>query len=231
MTPSSAHDALARLATLGMSYASTGLSEDDLASEPYTQFARWLDDAIAAPLPEPHAMVLATADSDGRPSARTVLLKAVDPRGFVFMTNYSSRKGRELTDNPHASLVFPWFAMLRQVVVVGRVERTSPEESAAYFATRPRGSQLAAWTSDQSSVIANRAELDERYADVGRQFPADEDVPVPPGWGGFVVRPDTIEFWHGQASRLHDRLQFVRVGDGAGGIDEAPAWRVQRLSP
>lgn len=231
MTPSPGHDALARLASLGMSYASTGLSEDDLASEPYTQFACWLTDAIAAPLPEPHAMVLATADSAGRPSSRTVLLKAVDPRGFVFMTNYSSRKGRELTANPHASLVFPWFAMLRQVVVVGRVERTSPEESAAYFASRPRGSQLAAWASEQSSVIADRAELDARYADVGGQFSAEVDVPVPPGWGGFVIRPDTVEFWHGQASRLHDRLQFVRVGGGDAGIDAASAWRVQRLSP
>jgi len=214
-----------------MSYASAGLAEGDLAGDPLAQFGRWLQDAIDAPLPEPHAMVLATADATGQPSGRTVLLKGVDSRGFLFMSNYTSRKGRALAENPQAALVFPWFAMLRQVVVIGRVERLERAESEAYFATRPRGSQLAAWASAQSAVIGDRGELEARYSDVGERFPLGGEVPTPEAWGGYVVRPDTVEFWHGQVSRLHDRLEYVRVVDEDARLDDPAAWRVQRRSP
>ena len=214
-----------------MSYASEGLAEADLAGDPLAQFGRWLQDALDAPLPEPHAVVLATADAAGQPSARTVLLKGVDSRGFLFMSNYSSRKGRALAENPRGSLVFPWFAMLRQVVVIGRVERLTRAESEVYFATRQRDSQLAAWASAQSAVIGDRGELEARYADVDERFPPGGDVPTPEAWGGYVVRPDTVEFWHGQVSRLHDRLEYVRVGDGEARLDDPSAWRVQRLCP
>jgi len=214
-----------------MSYASEGLSEADLAPDPLGQFARWLQDAVDAPLPEPHAMVVGTADAAGQPSARTVLLKAADPRGFIFMSNYASRKGRELAENPRSSLLFPWFAMLRQVVVLGRVERLPRTESEAYFATRPRGSQIAAWASAQSSVLDDRSHLEGRYAEIEDRFPGGSDVPTPEGWGGYLVVPDAVEFWHGQASRLHDRLQFVRTGDDHARFDDPSAWRVQRLSP
>jgi len=201
-----------------------GFLEADVAADWLTQFERWFAGAVAAGLPEPNAMVLATAAADGRPSARTVLLKLVDSRGFVFVTNYESRKGTELSANPHASLVFPWHAMRRQVIVVGDVSRATEEESAAYFATRPRGSQIGAWTSPQSRVLGSRAELDEREADTVRRFSDMAEIPLPPHWGGFRVRPHTVEFWQGRASRLHDRLRFRRVG-------EPDAWIVERLAP
>ncbi len=212
----------AALAALRRDYVLAGLSEDAVAGDPYAQFARWLDDAVAAELPEPNAVVLATAAPDGQPSARTVLLKAYDHRGFVVFTNHRSRKGREVAANPRASLVFPWFPVERQVVVVGSVEHVAREETEAYFRTRPRGSQLGAWASEQSAVVPGRAVLQERYAALEQRFPEGAPVPVPPHWGGLRVVPATVEFWQGRSSRLHDRLRFRR---------EAGGWVLERLAP
>ncbi|MFG3703447.1 pyridoxamine 5'-phosphate oxidase [Micromonospora sp. NPDC047670] len=203
--------------------ADLGLSEADLAADWHTQFDRWFADAVAAGLPEPNAMVVGTADAAGRPSARTVLLKGYDPEGFVFFTNYESRKGAEAAANPHASLVFPWFAMQRQVVVAGRVERVDRAETEAYFASRPRGSQLGAWASTQSRVVPDRTALDEAYRAAAERFADVEPIPAPPHWGGLRVRPESVEFWQGRASRLHDRLRFRLTGAGE--------WAVERLAP
>ncbi|MEU5945219.1 pyridoxamine 5'-phosphate oxidase [Micromonospora sp. NPDC047465] len=203
--------------------ADLGLSEADLAADWHTQFDRWFADAVAAGLPEPNAMVVGTADAAGRPSARTVLLKGYDPEGFVFFTNYGSRKGAEAAANPYASLVFPWFPMQRQVVVAGRVERVDRAETEAYFASRPRGSQLGAWASTQSRVVPDRAALDAAYRAAAERFAEVEPIPAPPHWGGLRVRPESVEFWQGRASRLHDRLRFRRAGAGE--------WIVERLGP
>ncbi len=202
----------------------TGLSEDELAGDWLTQCRRWFAAAVDAGLPEPNAMVLATATPEGRPSARTVLLKHVDEDGFVFVTNYTSRKGAELATNPYASLVFGWFAMSHQVVVEGEVSRISPAESAAYFATRPRESQVGAWASPQSQVIASRAELDAAEAAIVERFAGDVEIPVPPHWGGFRLRPTSVEFWQGRTGRLHDRLRFRWA-------ESSNEWVVERLGP
>ncbi|QOC94971.1 pyridoxamine 5'-phosphate oxidase [Micromonospora craniellae] len=202
--------------------ADSGLIEGDLAAQWHTQFDRWFADAVAAGLPEPNAMVVGTADASGRPSARTVLLKGYDPAGFVFFTNYHSRKGVEADVNPYASLVFPWFPMQRQVIVAGRLERVDRAETEAYFASRPRGSRLGAWASAQSSVLPDRAALDEAYRVVAERFADVDPIPAPPHWGGLRVRPDSVEFWQGRASRLHDRLRFRRDTDD---------WVVERLAP
>jgi pyridoxamine 5'-phosphate oxidase len=199
-----------------------GLSETDLAADWVTQFGRWFADAVAAELTEPNAMVVATADERGRPSARTVLLKRYDGRGFTFYTNYESRKGMESAANPYASLVFPWFAMHRQVVVCGSVERIDREQSEAYFAARPRQAQLGAWASRQSTTVPDRVELEEALAAAERRF-ADGAVPIPPHWGGLRVVPETVEFWQGRAGRLHDRLRFRRT--------DQDGWAVERLAP
>ncbi|SBT51174.1 Pyridoxamine 5'-phosphate oxidase [Micromonospora auratinigra] len=203
--------------------ADLGLSETDLAADWHTQFGRWFADAVAYPLPEPNAMVVGTADADGRPSGRTVLLKGYDPEGFIFFTNYGSRKGAEAAANPWVSLVFPWFPMQRQVVVAGRVERVGRAETEAYFAGRPRGSQLGAWASTQSSVVPDRAALDAAYRAAAERFAGVEPIPAPPHWGGLRVRPETVEFWQGRAGRLHDRLRFRRT--------DAGDWVVERLAP
>lgn len=210
------------LAALRQDYAGEPFPESDLDPDPFAQFGRWLLAAAEAGTREPNAVVLATAAGDGAPSARTVLLKAYDDRGFVVATSYRSRKGREAAANPRASLVFPWIDLARQVVVVGTVERASPEESSAYFATRPRGAQLAAWASEQSSVLASRSVLDSRLAEVVARFPDGTPVPRPDHWGGLRVVPETVEFWQGRADRLHDRLQYRRTSS---------AWVVERLSP
>jgi pyridoxamine 5'-phosphate oxidase len=212
----------ARLAALRRSYARASLTEGDVAADPFTQFLEWLDDAIEGGLTEPNAMVLATAAPDGTPSARTVLLKGVDERGFVLFTNLDSRKGREMRANPRASLVFPWFEIDRQVVVVGDVEQLSREESAEYFRTRPRDSRLGAWASAQSTVVRDRAVLDARFAELAREYPEGTEIPLPDHWGGVRVVPETVELWQGRASRLHDRLRYRRAGS---------AWAVERLSP
>lgn len=205
-------------------YRAEGLSEPDLAATPVEQFARWFRQAATeGRLFEPNAMVVSTADAQGRPSSRTVLLKHFDDAGFVFYTNYGSRKAADLTENPHVSLLFPWYTMARQVIVTGVARRTGRDETTAYFRTRPHGSQLGAWASVQSSVIDSRAELDASYADLAARYPEGEQVPVPPHWGGFRVEPRTVEFWQGRENRLHDRLRYTAMPDGG--------WRVERLGP
>src|SRR4051794_17798395 len=196
--------------------------ETDLAADWVGQFADWFAAAVAVGLPEPNAMIVGTATRDGRPSARTVLLKGYDVRGFVFYTNYESRKGTEAAENAYASLVFPWFPMQRQVIVAGAVEKVSRAETEAYFATRPRGSQLGAWASPQSRVVPDRAAVDDALAEVVKRF-GDGPVPPPPHWGGLRVVPETVEFWQGRSSRLHDRLRFRRTDEGS--------WVVERLAP
>ncbi|MBK3569589.1 pyridoxamine 5'-phosphate oxidase [Streptomyces sp. MBT62] len=205
-------------------YRASGLDETDLAAGPMTQFGRWFEEAALQDLVyEPNAMVVSTADADGRPSSRTVLLKDYDDQGFVFYTNYESRKARELAVNPYVSLLFPWHPMARQVLVTGTARRTGRDETAAYFRTRPHGSQLGAWASAQSSVIASRTELESSYAELAARYPEGEQVPVPPHWGGFRIAPQTVEFWQGRENRLHDRLRYTAEQDGS--------WRVERLSP
>jgi pyridoxamine 5'-phosphate oxidase len=190
-------------------------------TDPLEQFKHWYEHAVAAGLPEPEAMALATATPDGAPSVRFVLLKGVDARGVEFFTNYESRKGRELAANPRAALAILWKPLQRQVRLEGPVERLAPEESDAYFATRARGSRLGAWASRQSTEIPDREHLEGRLADAERQFPGD-DVPRPEYWGGYVLRPAAIEFWEGRTNRLHDRELFTRTADG---------WTARRLSP
>lgn len=212
------------LSQMRREYAATGLDESDLAGDWLAQLSAWLQTATEAGLVEPNAMVLATAGADGRPCARTVLLKGLDERGLVFFTNYASRKATELAANPHASVVFPWHPLGRQVLVCGYVERTSRAETEAYFATRGRDSQLGAWASPQSRVVSSRAELESALAEVAARFPG--EVPAPPHWGGLRLVPETVEFWQGRSGRLHDRLRFRRAtsADGAG-------WVVERLAP
>jgi pyridoxamine 5'-phosphate oxidase len=213
------------LAAMRAAYARTGLDEASILPDPLEQFARWMQDAINAGLPEPNAMVLATATRDGVPSARTVLLKGVDERGFTFFTNTGSRKGAELAANPRAALVFPWHALERQVRVSGPVSVVDRAEAGDYFASRPHGSRLGAWASPQSRVIGGRADLDARLAAVAERWPEGDDVPLPDFWGGYRVAPEEVEFWAGREDRLHDRLRFRRDPDGPGG------WLLERLAP
>jgi pyridoxamine 5'-phosphate oxidase len=224
-------DSPRRLADLRVSYDAGVLDESDLRAAPLVQFGAWFDDAVAVGLPEPNAMIVATADPSGQPSARTVLLKEADERGFVFYTNLGSRKSEELSANPRASCVFPWFAMHRQVVVVGRVEEIDRAEALEYFAGRPHGSRLGAWASRQSTVIDGRREIEQRYADLQEQYPDGADVPLPDFWGGWLVRPESVEFWQGRESRLHDRLRFRAVDGGSADLGDATSWHVERLSP
>lgn len=210
------------LADMRKDYTAGGLLETDVDPEPIAQFRRWFAEAQDATGHEPNAMILATADAAGSPSARTVLLKGLDGRGFVFYSNYDSDKGRAIAENPAAELLFYWPEMERQIRVHGSVQRTDRDETEAYFRSRPRGNQLGALVSPQSSVIANREELDDAYAALDREIGA-APVPLPDHWGGFRVVPEWVEFWQGRKSRLHDRLRYVQRDDGA--------WQVVRLAP
>ena len=203
-------------------YRRGALLEGDVGPDPLQLFGDWLQGAVASGIAEPNAMTLATADADGRPSARVVLLKSFDERGFVWFTNYESRKGRELAANPYAALVFWWGDLERQVRVEGHVERTSAAESDAYYAGRPLGARLGAWVSAQSSVIPGRAVLEEKLQELTARY-AETEPQRPPFWGGYRLVPTAIEFWQGGVHRLHDRLVYRRAGAGA--------WRIERLSP
>jgi pyridoxamine 5'-phosphate oxidase len=225
-------------------YSLAGLDRRDLADDPLVQFRTWYEDMqgvargswlrsigialfnlwhaiLGRTTADANAMIVATADASGQPSARTVLLKGLDQRGFSFFTNYESRKGRELAENPRAALVFFWPALERQVIVTGTVTRLPTDESTAYFRSRPRGSQIGAWASRQSSVVENRKQLEQQFADAAARFRG-HDVPVPPYWGGYVLAPTRIEFWQGRPNRLHDRFAYVREGGH---------WLVHRLAP
>ncbi|HEV2435792.1 MAG TPA: pyridoxamine 5'-phosphate oxidase [Verrucomicrobiae bacterium] len=232
------------VADIRREYSHGSLQRVDLDTNPVAQFQKWFAQAAAessggrwrkigialfklwhallghSPA-DPTAMVLATVDQAGRPSTRTVLLKGVDERGFVFYTNHESRKSRELAENPNAALTFYWADLERQVCVGGAVNRVSREETEAYFKSRPRGSRLAAWASNQFDVIADRAMLEQKWNEMAARFPG--DVPLPPNWGGFVLQPDWIEFWQGRPSRLHDRFRYTRQQDGS--------WRLERIAP
>jgi pyridoxamine 5'-phosphate oxidase len=211
----------ATLAALRREYGDQGLDVPDLVADPVEMFRLWLDDTVESGLHEPNAMVVTTVSDQGRPSARMVLLKAVD-EGFVFYTNYDSRKGQDLAANPAVSLLFPWHDLQRQVRVEGTASRVSAEESEAYFASRPRGSQLGAWASPQSQEVSSRAELEELYDGVEQRFADEESLPLPPQWGGYRVRPEVVEFWQGRKGRMHDRLVYRREGEG---------WSTVRLAP
>ncbi|RJQ70267.1 pyridoxamine 5'-phosphate oxidase [Pseudonocardiaceae bacterium YIM PH 21723] len=210
------------LPAMRVSYEVGALDESELADTWHAQLLRWLEDATGAGLVEPNAMVLATADAKGRPSSRSVLCKGIDERGIVFYTNYTSNKSHDLRSTRYASATFPWYGLHRQVHVRGQVEKVDLAETAEYWAQRPRGSQLGAWASPQSTVVSGRNSLESSLAGVERQFGEDGPIPVPPHWGGWRIRPEEVEFWQGRRDRMHDRLRFRHRHE---------AWNIERLAP
>jgi pyridoxamine 5'-phosphate oxidase len=213
-----------KIADIRREYTLAGLRRADLDANPIAQFQKWFEQAekvLAQKEMDVNAATLATADKSGKPSARIILLKGVDERGFIFFTNYDSRKGRELAKNPNAELTFYWQQLERQVCIAGVVEKISRAESEKYFKSRPRGSQLAAWASNQSDVVADRAALEAKWNEMEKKFP--NEVPLPPNWGGYILKPERIEFWQGRPSRLHDRFQYTRQPDNS--------WKLERLAP
>jgi pyridoxamine 5'-phosphate oxidase len=215
-------DVTVRLPGMRVAYDGNVFDESALAGTWTEQLQSWLDEAISAGVAEPNAMVLATADAEGRPSSRTVLCKGLDQRGVVFYTNYTSAKSHDLTVSRYASVTFPWYPLHRQVHVRGEVEKVDISETAEYWASRPRGSQLGAWASPQSRVVEGRRALDTQLNAIERRFSDVDEIPFPPHWGGWRIRPDQVEFWQGREDRMHDRLRFVRTDDG---------WRVERVAP
>ncbi|HWD20400.1 MAG TPA: pyridoxamine 5'-phosphate oxidase [Verrucomicrobiae bacterium] len=209
------------LADLRREYTLAGLRRADVLADPLQQFEKWLKDAVEANVFEANATSLATAGSSGQPTVRTVLLKGIDARGLIFFTNYESRKGRDLAENPRASLLVYWRELERQIITCGTVTKAPRAESEAYFKSRPPGSRLAAWASAQSQVIPDRAFLEAKLAEATARF-AGQEVPTPPHWGGYILAPETVEFWQGRVSRLHDRIRYRRAGE---------AWKIERLSP
>jgi pyridoxamine 5'-phosphate oxidase len=210
------------MASIRKNYQAGRLRRAELDADPLVQFSRWLDEVVRAGVIEPTAMSLATAWKDGRPLVRTVLLKGLDSRGFAFYTNLESRKAHQLAENPHASLLFPWLALERQVIVTGPVSRLATVDVVKYFARRPRDSQISAWASPQSSPISSRKFLEMEWQAMERKF-AQGEVPLPPFWGGYRLAPETIEFWQGRQNRLHDRFEYSRQLDGS--------WTIERLAP
>ena len=215
-------DIAVALPTMRVSYEEGTLSESELSATWHEQLQHWLDDAIRAGAPEPNAMVLATANADGIPASRTVLMKGLDERGVVFFTNYTSAKSHDLLATRFASATFPWYTLHRQATVRGTVEKVSLAETKTYWASRPRGSQLGAWASPQSIVVRDRTVLENALANVQRRFADADEVPVPPHWGGWRIRPEVVEFWQGRMDRMHDRLRFKLTRDG---------WKLERVGP
>lgn len=206
--------------SLRVSYEQGELNEADITHNPLDQFNNWLQEAIKNDVPEPNAMVLATVNKDGQPGARNVLLKSADDNGFIFFTNKNSDKASDLQQNPHCTLLFSWLSQHRQVIVKGKAQEISREESNTYFQTRPYGSRISAWVSEQSQVIKSREELETKVKEFMDKYP--ENVPMPDYWGGYLVKPESIEFWQGRPSRLHDRIRFTKKGN---------TWTIERISP
>jgi pyridoxamine 5'-phosphate oxidase len=215
-------DVAVQLPGMRVAYDGDSFDESALAATWTEQLQAWLNRAVAADIAEPNAMVLATADHEGRPSSRTVLCKGLDDRGVVFYTNYTSTKSHDLTATRYASATFPWYQLHRQVHVRGEVEKVDVKETAAYWASRPRGSQLGAWASPQSRIVEGRRSLDNALRGIERRFADVERIPPPPHWGGWRIRPDVVEFWQGRRDRMHDRLRYVRTNDG---------WHIDRVAP